>query len=375
MSDRANPSERRDAITLAALELLAETPLPSLTTRQIARRLGLSQPALFRHFHSREQLLLAVMDRVRAELGALAEASLRAETDPLARLHALVTGVLAYATRHPGLPRLLFAAPAPGPLRLALGQQLAIQRALFAELVRDGQRGGALRAELDAEQAATFLVGMLQGTVLQAQLAEETTPLTARADPLMALWLDGARRAPEGASTGAGARAAAPAPASAPAGATSPAQGAPTRGLVALDLRPILASGRDPLEEILATLASVRAAGVLTLTAPFRPAPLLALLGARGHRVVERHPDARTWLVDVVVGGEPDIEDLCDLEPPEPLERVLTVAATLAKGDVYLARLPRYPRPLITVLNERGASFEVLECTDGTALLRVEEAR
>jgi len=65
------------------------------------------------------------------------------------------------------------------------------------------------------------------------------------------------------------------------------------------------------------------------------------------------------------------IDDLRDLEAPEPMERVLAATAGLAPGGTYAARVPRYPRLLLPRLEERGLHCEVVEEPDGTALVRV----
>ncbi|UCG75864.1 MAG: DUF542 domain-containing protein [Gemmatimonadota bacterium] len=65
------------------------------------------------------------------------------------------------------------------------------------------------------------------------------------------------------------------------------------RGTIALDVRPILAAGEEPLELILETAAGVAEGEVLQVTAPFEPVPLYAVLGARGfaHRTEMRGAD------------------------------------------------------------------------------------
>lgn len=49
-----------------------------------------------------------------------------------------------------------------------------------------------------------------------------------------------------------------------------------------LDVRPILASGGEPLSAILETAATVGEGEVLVLDAPFNPVPLRLLLGGKG---------------------------------------------------------------------------------------------
>ncbi len=335
------------------LDLLEETPLACLTTRQIAKQLGLSQPALFRHFRSREAILLAVMQKAQTDLGAIADAVLGEASEPRERLGSLATGLLAHVEKHPGLARLLFSPPAQGPLRDMLRQLVSMQRALISQLVKDGQESSVFRSDVPSGDAALYFMGMIQGIALRSQLEGIDTPLNKQAQTMLRLWLDGMRPSHDGAQ------------------ATTEATTAPSHVLVSLDVRPILSGGTDPLEDILAALATVLPSGVLSLIAPFRPTPLLRLLGERGHLVIDRETGVDSWSIDIVVGGTPCIDELLDLEPPEPLERVLEATAALAPGKHYIARLPRFPKLLLPHLAQRSLAFQTTEAPDGTTLLHI----
>jgi TetR/AcrR family transcriptional regulator, tetracycline repressor protein len=54
----------KDKIVAVALDLLAETGLEGLTTRALAQRLGVKQPALYWHFKDRRALLDAMNDAI-----------------------------------------------------------------------------------------------------------------------------------------------------------------------------------------------------------------------------------------------------------------------------------------------------------------------
>lgn len=58
---RARSNETRDRIQAAALELFAAHGIRETSLRQIAERLGITKPALYYHFASREDLLRSLM--------------------------------------------------------------------------------------------------------------------------------------------------------------------------------------------------------------------------------------------------------------------------------------------------------------------------
>jgi AcrR family transcriptional regulator len=65
---RGRGSERRDEILDAALRLFSERGVMGVSTRDIAGTVGISQPALYAHFRSREDLLAELCERAFDEL-------------------------------------------------------------------------------------------------------------------------------------------------------------------------------------------------------------------------------------------------------------------------------------------------------------------
>jgi len=61
--------DRREQILAEALRLFLDQGLHHVTTRDIARAVGISQPSLYAHFKSREEIAFELSERAFAELG------------------------------------------------------------------------------------------------------------------------------------------------------------------------------------------------------------------------------------------------------------------------------------------------------------------
>jgi uncharacterized protein (DUF2249 family) len=86
----------------------------------------------------------------------------------------------------------------------------------------------------------------------------------------------------------------------------------------ALDVRPILASGEEPLELILETAVGIATGEVLEITAPFEPVPLYAVLGARGfaHLTEMLTPDEFVVrFTQTGITGESTVAEVYDRHP------------------------------------------------------------
>ena len=359
MAGRRYPTEQRRAqIAEAALDLLGRTSLDAVTTREVARVVGISQPAIFRHFRSREALLVEVVEHARVMLSRQVERLLSAGPISLDVVVHVAETLLDFVEAHPGLPRLLFAeAPdASAELAAALGRLQGMPRALVAELLRDEERVGRTRRGL-AEVGADSFLGLMQGTILSWQRRGRPPGLRARARPLMNVWMHGVVAPGAQVPDTSGPAPVAPEP---------PEEARPL--LLELDVRPQLAQGEEPLELILDAVRGLAADGVLVLTSPFLPRPLLALLAGRGHSTHATQMSERAWSTVVRLGGG-DILDLTEREPPEPIEAILRAVADGALPVV--ARVPRYPVLLLERLATMGQAVGAARLEDGTAVVRV----
>lgn len=105
---------RADILT-AATDLLDESGTEeSVTLRAVARRAGISAPAIYGHFADRQAILLAVVqgafaelhDRLRAAAGTTTAGT--GEDDPVARLHRVCAAYLDFAATRPQRYRVMF---------------------------------------------------------------------------------------------------------------------------------------------------------------------------------------------------------------------------------------------------------------------------
>jgi AcrR family transcriptional regulator len=134
---------QEDLVT-AALEIITRRGPAALTLRAVAKRLGVSQTAPYRHFTSKDALLEAVaaqgfdalLSRVQAEVAS-------AGSDPLARFRAIAIAYVDFALEHPAHFTVMYAARAE---TFGGGPVAARGRAAFTlliDLIADCQRAGA----------------------------------------------------------------------------------------------------------------------------------------------------------------------------------------------------------------------------------------
>ncbi len=119
----------RQALVDAALVAIAEHGLEGLNRRDVARRLGVSPAAPYRHFADKDALVRAVAADIAARYAAvLAQAAAEAPPDPLSQFRATGIAAVRFAVRHPAHFRVVYT---PG-LHDHRGDADPTQRALAA---------------------------------------------------------------------------------------------------------------------------------------------------------------------------------------------------------------------------------------------------
>ncbi len=189
------PAEERRAVTIKAVVELAAKQNPSeITTTAIARHMGVTQGALFKHFPTKDAILQAVMEWAAERLLARLDKAVETATTPLGKLEAMFMAHVAFVVEHPGVPRMLFGdlqrAEPTAAKRMA---QTLLRRygERLQRLLEEGKAAGELAAALDTEAAATLFIGMLQGLVMQSMLAGDVELIRRDAPRVFALYRSG----------------------------------------------------------------------------------------------------------------------------------------------------------------------------------------
>lgn len=170
----------REEILDAAEALLVEKGHPDgVSIRAIARRVGVSPPAIYLHFADKDELFFQCCFRHFEEMAArLAVAALEHES-ALDRLEAVGRAYMEFGVEKGEHYVVMFVSPTPKTVTGEESSELPGTRALAltADLVAAGVASGELRAELDPLTTAVSLWAAAHGTVMVLLSAHEKAEL------------------------------------------------------------------------------------------------------------------------------------------------------------------------------------------------------
>jgi AcrR family transcriptional regulator len=179
MAVRKDAAARRREIADAALKVVAEQGLGRFTALTIAREVGVSDAALFRHFPTKEAIVLAAIDRVEE---VLFEGFPPAHPDPIERLARFFRDRVEVLRTNPGVARLIGseqlaqAAPPEGVERVAELRRRS--RAFVRGCLVEASRAGTLAEGIGPTEATVLVLGALLA-LAHGGAGERATPALA----------------------------------------------------------------------------------------------------------------------------------------------------------------------------------------------------
>jgi len=191
---RKSATDRKAEIVQTAIRLAGDYGPDRVTTQQLADAIGISQPAIFRHFPTKSDIWLAVGEMMARRM---AIQQMDSDTgDPLAELHALISRHLGQIVQTPALPAILFSRELHAenePLRRHFETVMANRRAGFSGLIRRAQVTGQLGAKTDADDIAALILATIQGLATRWSLENRGFDLQAEGGRLITVLIDGFR--------------------------------------------------------------------------------------------------------------------------------------------------------------------------------------
>lgn len=94
---------RREGIIISTIETLNEVGLQNLSTKLIAKREGVSEGTLFRHFSSKTEIMIAVIDHFSQFDDAIIETSINRKLSPIDTIRYFVCAYAEYYENYPAI--------------------------------------------------------------------------------------------------------------------------------------------------------------------------------------------------------------------------------------------------------------------------------
>jgi len=156
---------RQEQIVEAALNVINRQGMKELSVGGVARSVGLVPSAIYRHFKSKDDVLEAIIDLIRDKLQTNIKAVCKETPDPFERLRRLLMRHVRTIRENQAIPRIIFSEDLYSGHPERKAKVYGIIRDYLrevGEIIRQGQRIGQMRSDLDLETMTLLFLGMIQ---------------------------------------------------------------------------------------------------------------------------------------------------------------------------------------------------------------------
>lgn len=160
---------RKEQLIRGVLKVIARDGTKRLSVASVSREIGLVPSALYRHFHSKDQMLSAVLDYIVGRIQHNFHEVCEETEDPLLRIQRFLQRQLKLIKESPAIPTVVFAQglfSEDAQRRKKIFDVFGQFRHRLLNMVKMGQKAGSIRNDISAETVVLLWVGIIQPAAL-----------------------------------------------------------------------------------------------------------------------------------------------------------------------------------------------------------------
>lgn len=182
-------SKRQIEIIDAATGLICEKGIQNLTTKNLAAEMNFSEPALYRHFKDKTDILKSVLVHYTSQMKSSVEKIITENSLGAEKVEKLMSFQFTHFANNPSVVMTIFSEASfqyNDTLSNAVLGILNQKKLLLEEIILIGQKDQSIRLDFNPSQLADIIMGSMRFTILRWRLNEFNFNLTQEGNEL---WL------------------------------------------------------------------------------------------------------------------------------------------------------------------------------------------
>ena len=170
MNKAAPKTPRRQQILECLARMLEASPGERITTAALAQEVGVSEAALYRHFPSKSKMFEGLIEFIESTIFTRITSILADEKMALRRCEIILTLLLTFSERNPGITRLLTGDALTGEtarLRLRIAQFFDRIETQLKQVLREAEIRESLQPQLPTAAVANLLIAIVNGRIAE----------------------------------------------------------------------------------------------------------------------------------------------------------------------------------------------------------------
>ncbi|WP_372649575.1 TetR/AcrR family transcriptional regulator [Draconibacterium sp.] len=173
-------SDRQQQIIDVSLELISENGIQGLTIKNLAKKIGFSESAIYRHYENKIEILVAILNYFKENTEHIFVTELKSDEDTLTKIQNLFINQFRIFTKSPSFLAVIFSE------ELFRNETILSERVAeimnnnldtLTQIIRVGQKKDELRNDIEASHLALVVMGALRLFVKKWQISNHSFDL------------------------------------------------------------------------------------------------------------------------------------------------------------------------------------------------------
>ncbi len=174
-------SDRQQEIINISLELIAERGIQGLTIKNLAKKIGFTESAVYRHFENKIQILVAILDFFKTKTHSFFTDELSTNDNSMAKIERLFLNHFKTFSKSPSLVAVIFSEEIfrnETVLNEKVAEIMKKNATNLTNIIEQGQEQGDIRTDIKSSDLSIIIMGSLRMFVKQWHMSHYTFDLT-----------------------------------------------------------------------------------------------------------------------------------------------------------------------------------------------------
>jgi AcrR family transcriptional regulator len=158
-------TERQKEIVETALELITKKGIQGLTMKNIAKKIGITEPAIYRHYDNKIHILIAILDFFISNIEEIFKKELNNDSKAIDKIEHLFINHFTTFSATPSLVSVIFSEEIfrNEPMLIEkISEIIDKNDKVLKKIITNGQKNSEIRTDIEAKHLSTIIMGTLR---------------------------------------------------------------------------------------------------------------------------------------------------------------------------------------------------------------------
>lgn len=174
-------TERQSEIMHVAIQLIAAKGIQGLTMKNLSKEIGISEPAIYRHYENKIEILVSILDFFGTTSRQVFEQEMCSTEACLTKIERIFKNHFSAFAATPALAAVIFSEEIfrnEPVLTKKIKEVMEHNSIAIRSMLLEGQESGEISSALNTEHLALIIMGSLRLLIKQWQMADYSYPLS-----------------------------------------------------------------------------------------------------------------------------------------------------------------------------------------------------